>query len=83
MILKSVDVLVTNASLKKLQDGTDYCAVGILSLDDGQKFDLSVRDPEVYSTIVPMTKAICDLSVTNSKYGIKLNILNIETGLKI
>lgn len=42
--------------MKKLQDNTDYCEVGLLSLDDGQKFDLSVPEQSIYSELVPMTK---------------------------
>lgn len=84
MFIKNVDLLVTNMAMKKMQDNTDYCAVGILSLDDGQKFDLSVREEEVYSKLKPMTKVKVHLDLTNSKYGMKLNIKQIiEIGTAI
>lgn len=77
MIIKNVDMLVTNADLKKGQDNTDYCAVGLLSLDDGQKFDVTVREAETYIQLKPMTKITLDLQLTNSKYGMKLSINDI------
>lgn len=85
MIIKKVTMLVTNMAMKKMQDNTtEYCAVGLLSLDDGQKFDLSVREYEVYSKLSPMTKVILNLDLTNSKYGIKLSIKDIiEVGTAI
>lgn len=84
MIINEVEVLVTNANMKKMQDNTDYCAVGILSLDDGQKYDVSVRDADIYFQIKPMTKITVNLELTNSKYGMKLSIKELlEVGHKI
>lgn len=77
MIIKNVDMLVTNADLKKAQDNTDYCAVGLLSLDDGQKYDVTVRDPETYLQLKPLTKITLNLQLTNSKFGMKLSINDI------
>ena len=84
MLIKGANMLVTNAGMKKKQDNTDYCAVGLLSLDDGQKYDISVKDAELYTKLVPMTKVIVDLSLTSSKYGLGLSVVNIQkTGEKI
>ncbi len=77
MLLNKVNCIVTNADMKKMTDGTDYCAVGILCLDDGQKFDVSCRDAEIYSKLKAMSKASLDLALTNSKYGLKLNIIHL------
>jgi hypothetical protein len=71
-------------AMKKMQDNTDYCAIGLLSLDDGQKFDLSVREYELYSKLSPMTKVVLNMDLTNSKYGMKLTIKDIvEVGAAI
>jgi hypothetical protein len=81
MIIKKVTMLVTNAAIKKAQDNTEYCAVGLLDLEEGQKFDISVREPEVYFQLKPMTKVTVDLDLSNSKYGMKLSIKNlVEVG---
>lgn len=84
MIIKDVQVLVTNTDMAVLQDNTPYCRVGLLSLDDGQKFDVSVRDKGIYEALKPLTKAKFNLELTNSKYGIKLGIKDIlEVGKAI
>jgi hypothetical protein len=77
MEIKKAIMLVTNIAIKKLQqDNSEYAAVGLLSMD-GQKFDISVRDYEIYSKLSPMTKVVLNLDLTNSKYGIKLSIKDI------
>lgn len=77
MTIKEMTMLVTNTGMKKMQDNTEYCAVGLLSLEDGQKFDLSVREKDIYSKLIPLTKVTVNLDLTNSKYGMKLNIKDI------
>ena len=77
MTIKKCNLLVTNAAMKEMQDHTKYCAIGLLSLEDGQKFDISVREENIYSKILPMTKIVADLDLTNSKYGMKLSIKDI------
>lgn len=77
MIINNVEMLVTNTGMKKLQDNTDYCAIGLLSMDDGVKYDVTVRDPEIYFQLKPMTKVMLNLELTNSKYGMKLSIKDL------
>lgn len=77
MLINKVPMLITNTAMKKGQDNSDYCAVGVLSLDDGVKYDITVREPEVYFQLKPMTKVTLNLDLTNSKYGMKLSIKEI------
>lgn len=84
MLIKNAQMLVTNMAMKEMQDRTVYCAVGLLSMDDGQKFDLSVREQEIYTKIKPMVKIKANLDLTNSKYGMKLAIKElVEVGTAI
>lgn len=84
MIIKDVQMLVTNTDMAELQDHTIYCRVGLLSMDDGQKFDVSVRDKGIYEILKPLTKVKFNLDVTNSKYGIKIGIKDVlEVGKAI
>lgn len=84
MLIRDAQMLVTNADMSEMQDHTIYCRVGLLSLDDGQKFDVSVREPEKYSALKPMTKVKLNLTLSNSKYGIRLGIQDIvEVGKAI
>ena len=77
MLINKVPMLITNTAMKKSQDNSDYCAVGVLSMDDGQKYDITVRDPEIYFQLKPMTKVVLNLELSNSKYGMKLIVKNI------
>lgn len=80
MIVQRVDVLILNVDMKKNKDNVPYASVGIVTVDDQQKFDVMVRDASIYETIKPMTKTVCDLQLTNSQYGMRLSVLSIEAG---
>lgn len=79
MLLNKVNMLITNVDMKEMQqDHSVYASVGLLSMDDGQKFDVSVRDKEIYSILIPFTTANLNLALMNSKYGLKLNIMGVN-----
>lgn len=77
MKIKKMPMLVTNADMKKTKENVDYCSIGLLSMDDGQKFDVSCREPELYGKLKPLNTATLDMDLTNSKYGMKLTITNV------
>lgn len=77
MLIKNINMLVTNTAMRELPDRTIYCSVGLLSMDDGQKYDVSVKEKEIYEKLKPMTNVNLDLELLNSKYGMKLNIKNL------
>jgi hypothetical protein len=77
MLINKVPMLITNTAMKKGQDNSDYCAVGVLSLDDGQKYDITVREPALYFQLKPMIKVILNLELSNSKYGMKLSVKDV------
>jgi hypothetical protein len=77
MLIKDAQMLVTNADMAEMPDHTIYCRVGLLSLDDGQKFDVSVKEKELYTKLSPMTKVRLNLDLTNSKYGMRLGVKEI------
>jgi len=83
MYIKDVEVLITNAEMKKMKDNTDYCAVGLLTVDDGQKFDVSIRDAALYTGISPMKKAKCNLQLKKTDYGLKLEVTKLTLGAAI
>lgn len=76
MLIKNVEMLVTNVNKTKGQNNMTYYKVGLLSFDDGQKFDVSV-DEETFNKIQPMTKLKLNLNLTNSNYGMRLSIVDI------
>lgn len=79
MLIKNVNVMVTNNIEKKMTDGTIYRSVGVLSLDgDGAKFDISVRDMELAEKLRLFEKYNLDFDLQSSKYGLKLVIHNVN-----
>lgn len=78
MQLKS-KVMVTNVDMRELQDHTIYAAVGILSMDDGQKFDISIREKSIYEALTPFQIIDGVFNLSNSKYGLKLSLMAVTT----
>lgn len=79
MFIKS-NVLVSSVDMKvKKNDNSAYAQIGILSVDDGQKYDVSVSDSNIYNVLKPMTMCEMVLQVLNSQYGMRLAIIQVLT----
>ena len=79
MKIKNARLLVLAVNEKKLQDGTQYWQISAADSDgDGQNYTVSVRDKDMAAKIKPMTVAVFDISVQNSKYGMKLVIEDVK-----
>ena len=73
-MLSKNKMLVASKQMKETKDRIPYAAIGLLSLDDGQKFDVSIRDESVYSRLEPMNMYEMVLQLSNSQYGMRLTI---------
>lgn len=79
MKIKNARLLVLAVNEKKLQDGSQYWQVSAADSDgDGQNYQISVRDKDMAAKIKPMTVAVFDIAVQNSKYGMKLVIEDVK-----
>lgn len=77
-------MLVTNIEMKQTKDRVPYAAVGLLSMDDGQKFDVSIRDEKIYNTLQQMNIYEMGLQLSNSQYGLRLQVVQLSsTGTSI
>lgn len=77
MKLKKVDVLVTKVELKKNGKGEAYLLVDLVDMGSGDSFNIMSKDIELMSKIKQMTKYKIDLTLTNSKFGLRLEISNL------
>lgn len=83
MIVKNVSIMVTNKEMKSIKDTNDeYCALGILTLDDGEKFNVISREHEIYDQLTPLQTAVVDMGITTNKFGIKISITKIKSVAK-
>jgi hypothetical protein len=76
MQINDVDVLITKVEAKKNKEGGDYISISFLDILSGDNFNLITKDIE-YMSLKPMTKYSVDLSLSSSKYGIKLELEKI------
>ena len=78
MIVKNVDILVSSVE-EKVNSNTHlpYLAIKILSLPDGDNFNVLERDAEKFGLYQPMEKYKVDLKITSNQYGISVAIENV------
>lgn len=73
MKINSVEVLITKITHRKTKDGVEYISLSFLDLSSGDNFNVVSKDMEMIK-IKPMTRYEMDLDLTDSKYGLKLEI---------
>lgn len=81
MLINNVNMLVTSVEMKERKADTGivpYASVGLVSMDDGKPFTISVMDQGIYSTLKPFVPTNMNLMLIDSKYGLKLSICNVN-----
>lgn len=76
MLIKN-KMLVTNMEMKETKDRIPYATVGLLGMDDGQKFDVSIRDEKIHKSLQPMQIYDLAMQLSNTQYGMKLQVLQV------
>ena len=67
-------MVVTNKEMKESKDHLKYAAVKIVSKDDGQNFDVCVKDQKLYDLLEQWHEYDLLLQITNGQYGIRMQI---------
>lgn len=87
MLINKVTMLVTSVEMKerKVDAGMiPYAAVGLVSMDDGKPFTVTVSEKEIYTALKPFSPTSLNLALNDSKYGLKLSIVGVnEVGAHI
>lgn len=77
MKINKIDMLCTKIEVKENKEGNKYLMISLLDLVSGDTFDILSKDIELLSKLKPMTKVKCNLNLSSSKYGLKLEIADI------
>lgn len=79
MKLNNVTVLITKVDARKKKDSEEqYLVISFLDLETGDVFEIIERDMEYLSKIKQMQKYIVDLNLASTKYGLKLELVEIK-----
>lgn len=83
MIIENKEILILSAEPKERLDKNSgikipYMSIGIAAIEDGSPFTINSTNMEL-SKLKPFSKYIADLVLTNSKYGLKLEITKINS----
>lgn len=81
MRINNVNVLVSKVELKKNSKGEAYLNIEMLTLDGGDNLNVITKEIELMSKVKMMNKYTMDLNLSSSKYGLKLEILDIGKSL--
>ncbi|MGL4740167.1 MAG: hypothetical protein ACRC41_05090 [Sarcina sp.] len=79
------DVIITKVEVKTKKDSTEqYIMVSFLDMLSGDVFDVLEKNIEVLSKVQAMTRREnFEVNFSNSKYGIKLDILDYGMEAKL
>ena len=77
MKINKIDMLCTKIEVKENKEGNKYLMISLLDLLSGDTFDILSKDIELLSKLKPMTKVKCNLNLSSSKYGFKLEIADV------
>ena len=77
MKINKVDMLCTKIEVKENKEGNKYLMIGLLDLATGDSFDVISKEIELLSKLRPMTKVKLNLNLSSSKYGLKLEIVEV------
>lgn len=77
MKIENLECLILNVNEKVKQNGEHYVAIGIACINDGSSFTISSTDMELLK-LEPFSRHIANLTLMDSKYGMRLSIDSIE-----
>ena len=77
MKIENLECLILNTSEKVKQNGEHYVTIGIACINDGSSFTINSADMELLN-LKPFSKHIANLTLLDSKYGMRLSIDSIE-----
>lgn len=79
MRLNNIDVLITKIDVKEKKDNKEkYLMVSFLDMATGDVFEILEKDLEYLSKIKQMQKYKIDLNLSSSKYGLKLELVEVK-----
>ena len=79
MKINNIEVLITKIDVKERKDNKEkYLMISFLDMETGDVFDVLVKDLEYLNKIKQMQKYKVDLNLSSSKYGLKLELIEIK-----
>lgn len=82
MRINNIDVLVTKVEIKEKKDSKEkYLMISVLDMNSGDLFEVMEKDLEYLSKLKQMQKYTIDLNLSSSKYGLKLELLDVKEQL--
>ena len=78
MKINKVDMLVAKIESKtSSKDNKEYAMVNLISIPEGDSFQIIEKDMTRITQLTPFTKIKVNLNLTSSQYGLKIDIDDI------
>lgn len=79
MRINNIEVLITKIDVKEKKDSKEkYLMISFLDMATGDVFEVLEKDLEYLSKIKQMEKYKVDLNLSSSKYGLKLELVEVK-----
>ena len=74
MKINNVEIMILKKEEKRNKDNQLYWILSLVTIEDGEVFNLIIKDPTIISNLNPFEKAVVNFKLSNSKYGLNLTL---------
>lgn len=83
MKINDKSILIMKCEMKKSKDDKAYLLIDFMDISSGDTFNIMSKDIELMNKLKPMHKYVCTLDISSSKYGLRMEILDISKELGV
>lgn len=74
MKINDVEIMILKKEEKRNKENQVYWILSLVTIEDGEVFNLIIKDPNIVSNLNPFEKTVVSFKLSNSKYGLSLTL---------
>ena len=75
MKIEDIEVIILKVKERTNKEGVNYWLIKFADVEDGETFDVIVKDPNKIRNFEVFQKTVISLTLNNSKFGLNLSLI--------
>ena len=75
MKIENIEVIILKVKERTNKEGVNYWLIKFADVEDGETFDVIVKDPNKIRNFEVFQKTVISLTLNNSKFGLNLSLI--------
>lgn len=75
MKIENIEVIILKVKERTNKEGVNYWLIKFADVEDGETFDVIVKDPNKIRNFEVFQKTVISLTLNNSKFGLNLSLM--------